>query len=108
MFCCKHWTNGKYKEKCSDRGGGKCCINISRDAVYEECLRIAKKLFSARVVSSEGPEHDMHFVRAIYADLLVNNLGDDSLHTIFCSKVHGNIWVYSFKRLSAIEEVLVR
>jgi len=77
-FGWKHWSNGKYKQKRSDRGGGKRRINVCRDAGYEECLQIAKKLFFPRGVSSEGPEDDMHFVLANYADLPVNDLGDDS------------------------------
>ena len=77
-FGWKHWSNGKYKQKRSDRGGGKRRIDVSRDAGYDECLRIAKKLFFPRGLSSEGPEDDMHFVLANYADLPVNDLGDDS------------------------------
>ena len=77
-FGWKHWTNGKYKQIRSDRGGGKRRIDVCRDAGYEECLEIAKKLFFPRGVSSEGPEEDMHFVLANYADQPVNDLEADS------------------------------
>ncbi|XP_020620757.1 uncharacterized protein LOC110058449 [Orbicella faveolata] len=82
-FGWKHWSNGKYKQKRSDRGGGKHRMNVCRDAGYEECLQIAKKLFFPRGVSSEGPEDDMHFVLANYADLPVNDLEDDSENVPF-------------------------
>ena len=77
-FGWKHWTNGKYKQILSDRGGGKRHIDVCRDVGYEECLEIAKKLFFPRGVSSERPEEDMHFVLPNYADQPVNDLEADS------------------------------
>ena len=73
-FGWKHWVDGKYKQKRSDKGGGKRRISISRAAAYDECLEIAKKLFFPKGISSEGHEDDMYFALGNYAGVQIEEL----------------------------------
>ena len=66
-FGWKHWSNGKYKQKRSDHGGGKRRVYVARDAGYDDCLQIAKKLSFPKGVSSEGHEDEMHLSLGNYA-----------------------------------------
>ena len=75
-FGWKHWSNGKFKQKRSDHGGGKRRIDVPRDSGYEDCLQIAKKLFFPRGVSSEGHEDEMYISLGNYAGDPVDNMED--------------------------------
>lgn len=49
-FGWKHWSDGKYKLKQIDHGSGTHSVDIARDAGYEDCLQIVKKIFFANGV----------------------------------------------------------
>lgn len=75
-FGWKHWSNGKYKQKWSDHGGGKRGVDVARDAGYDDCLQIAKKLFFPKGASSEGHEDEMYLSLGNYAGDQVVDLED--------------------------------
>ena len=75
-FGWKHWSNGKYKQKWSDHGGGKRRVDVARDAGYDDCLQIAKKLFFPKGASSEGHEDEMYLSLGNYAGDQVVDLED--------------------------------
>ena len=75
-FGWKHWSNGKYKQKQSDHGSGKCRVDVARNAGYDDCLHIAKKLFLPKGVSSEGHEDEMYLSLGNYAGDQVVDLED--------------------------------
>ena len=77
-FGWKHYVDGKYKLKRSDRGGGKRRIDVSKTASYDECLQIAKKLFFPKGLSDEGHEDDMYFLLADNNSSDIENLEDGS------------------------------
>ena len=73
-FGWKHWLNGKYKQKRSDAGGGKRRIDVHRSAGYDDCLKITKKLFFPKGLSSEGHEDDMYFSLGNYGGVILHDL----------------------------------
>ena len=76
-FGWKHWSDGRFKQKKVNHGGGSRVWDVPRFATLDDCLEIAKSLFFPSHKSPAGNAKDMAFALGNYSGDVIGDLEEN-------------------------------